>query len=271
MNGDYRRVILRNLKLAFPYSQQANVSQQTHQKRLTVLAKMSCHNLAAIFFDFIFGISSKTRYFWDGREEFAKLREQYPAGGIIFAAGHLGSFSALATLSAKEGIVLNLVARDLKAPILNKLWIKILSRGGNRVISRKGGFNDLSARLKNGENIVIPFDQNVRREFAVFVDWFGKPAATAKSVALAALRQKAPIVVAGVIKDKEGFLALTKALSIEDIKENNLLSLDEKVQIITERAAKIYQEMIRLSPHEWWWFHRRWKTRPVGELENFYS
>jgi len=36
---------------------------------------------------------------------------------------------------------------------------------------------------------------------------------------------------------------------------------------VTRRCNEELEKAIREAPDQWMWFHRRWKTRPVGEPE----
>jgi KDO2-lipid IV(A) lauroyltransferase len=118
----------------------------------------------------------------------------------------------------------------------------------------------------------ILFDQNVTRNHAVFVNWFGVPAATTRSVALAALRTGAPIYVASIrYEGSDRYYVDAAECEYSDVYRKEELSNDDKVVIITQRLADQYCEMIRKFPEGWFWMHRRWKTRPEPEAAKVYS
>jgi KDO2-lipid IV(A) lauroyltransferase len=33
----------------------------------------------------------------------------------------------------------------------------------------------------------------------------------------------------------------------------------------TRRCNVVFEEMLRRYPEQWIWFHKRWKTRPIGD------
>ena len=37
---------------------------------------------------------------------------------------------------------------------------------------------------------------------------------------------------------------------------------DEKIRDITQKATKAIEDIVRLYPAQYFWFHRRWKTSP---------
>jgi KDO2-lipid IV(A) lauroyltransferase len=117
----------------------------------------------------------------------------------------------------------------------------------------------------------VLFDQNVTRNHAVFVEWFGRPAATSKSVALAALRTEAPIFVASMhyLGDDKYRIEAVEC-DCRDVYNDATLSTDQKVEQITQLISTEYCKMIEAFPEGWFWIHRRWKTRPESEMEDTY-
>jgi KDO2-lipid IV(A) lauroyltransferase len=35
----------------------------------------------------------------------------------------------------------------------------------------------------------------------------------------------------------------------------------------TARLSLVFEDMVRRFPEQWLWVHKRWKTRPPGELK----
>lgn len=183
--------------------------------------------------------------------------------GILIATGHLGSFELLGHAIGLYGSPLAAVARRFSSPRFDRWWTGLRERGGNRIIDRRGAFKESVATLASGISVAILFDQNVTRNHAVFVDWFGVPAATTRSVALAALRTGAPIFVASMkYCGNDRYRVEALECDYSDISSDHNISSDQKVQRITQRLADHYCDMIRAFPEGWFWLHRRWKTRP---------
>jgi KDO2-lipid IV(A) lauroyltransferase len=186
--------------------------------------------------------------------------------------GHLGSFELLGYLFPFYGMPICALARSLGFPELDAWWNGRREGSGNTTLSRDGSFAEVLRLLKNGQNVGFVFDQNVRRPNAVFVDWFGIPAATTKAVALAGIRARSPIVVTNLFRlglDRYRYEA--EQVQTNDIYHNEKLSTEEKVFVITERATKIFEQMIIRHPEAWFWMHRRWKTRPNPDDPNPYA
>ena len=120
--------------------------------------------------------------------------------------------------------------------------------------------------------MALLFDQNVRLGHAVFVDFFGVKAATTKAVALAALRNGAPLIVSSIAYlGQDRYRLDAVECDLKAILEDNALSTDDKVFRITQIATSHFEKMVREFPEGWFWLHRRWKTRPEGQPEDLYK
>jgi KDO2-lipid IV(A) lauroyltransferase len=262
-----RKTARRNLELAFP-------SYAPHERER--LLSKSYQDLARLIVDFarLGELDAK----WVAEHvscpflpRFREIKAENPGKGIVIATGHLGSFELLAHCVAMYGHPISFVVRLFELKRINEWWTAIRERYGNRVISREGAFKHIMSELQRGRDVGILFDQNVKRNHAVFVDWFGRPAATTKSVALAALRTEAPVVVAGVVYRGDGkYEILAEECNFKAIYADSSLSADEKVVRITQDVSNRYIQFIKESPSEWFWVHRRWKTTPEGVTEKFY-
>jgi KDO2-lipid IV(A) lauroyltransferase len=113
--------------------------------------------------------------------------------------------------------------------------------------------------LRNNEFLFIPIDQNFGTA-GVFVDFFGKQAATATGPVIFAQRTGAPILPMFIVREKDDThrIIIEPPMYIEE-KENNAATIQHNISRIT----KIIEEYIRKYPQEWGWIHRRWKSRPV--------
>lgn len=263
----YRRIAFKNLQLVFPeYSAEQHEEIYQHSIRafgriFIDLARM--HTLGEAWV--------KTHVECPYLEDYERIKREHPDTGVIFATGHLGSFEILAHCVPIYGYPISFVVRSFNLPRVNQWWRSKREVRGNRAIDRRGAFKEVSAELRHGRDVGVLFDQNVTRNHAVFVPFFGKPAATTKLVGLAALRAEAPIVVASIAYlGDDRYRINAVETNCRDIYQDGEMSTDEKVRVITERITDEYEKMIRANPGEWFWFHRRWKTAPEGESETFY-
>lgn len=261
----YRKIGHRNLSRAFPDRDEAWRNQVLSECELSIarlvidfarMNKMRETDLEK--FDFPLGI---------------RLKEIKAKGGsILYATGHLGSFELLARYLASAGLPLSFVARQLKPARFDRWWNEQRTAAGNSIITREGAMKGVLKAIKERRDIAILFDQNVTREHAAFVDWFGHPAATTKLVGITAIRARSHVIVIGMRHGSDGRYKIDAIeCDFTALYDDQNLSNDQKIQLITERVSAEYQKLIAASPGSWFWMHRRWKTAPEGVEESFYA
>ncbi len=260
----YRRIAHVNLGIAYPELDEAGREK---------LFKESCLALARLIVDFIRlpGLSNEWVLehvecpFWD---RYLEIKKENPGKGILIATGHLSSFELLAAMVAVRGHPLSFVVRNFPLARLDRWWTSQRERFGNRVIGRKGAFKEIQADLSRGRDVGILFDQNVTINHAAFVKFFSKEAATTKTVGISAIRAEAPVIVASIqCLGPDRYRVNAVECDFKALYADESLSSDEKVLRITQEVSRHYEAMIRQSPSEWFWMHRRWKTRPEGEAK----
>jgi len=263
-----KRVALRNLEIAFP--------EKDLKWRNEILSR-SVVSFARLIVDTIDVKKSTPAWLqahvsWPGRAEYLELKQKHAKPGVLFASGHLGNFEVLARYPSTLGYPLAVVAREFKLKKVDEWWKGFREACGNRVISRRGAFKEVVQCLAAGQDVGVLIDQNVRNKHAVFVDWFGKPAATTRMFALAALKTKAPVFAASISYGGKGrYQIQTVRVKTEDVYFNAALNHQQKIEEITRRVSLQYEKMIRGCPEEWFWMHRRWRTRPPGDIEEVYA
>jgi len=204
-------------------------------------------------------------------DRYLEVLSQQNGKGILIATGHLGSFELLGHAIGLMGHPLAAVARNFQSPKFDAWWTALRESRGNRIIGRKGAFKEITGTITSGMSVAVLFDQNVTRNHAVFVDWFGRAAATTKSLGLAALRCEVPIFVASIrYVGNDKYVIDAVECDFTAVYHDQAASTDEKVAKITQVISDAYTEMIRSFPEGWFWMHRRWKTRPELEEESVY-
>ncbi len=264
----YRRVSEINLKLAFPESTQA-WRRFIIKKNFESLAKAISDFIRMPNLDKAWVEANISIPYW---ERYMELKKREGAPGVIIATGHLGSFELQGYAISLMGYPLSFVVRNFKAPKIDQWWNGIRGRLGNKVLNRQGAYRQMIKDLKSGRDVAVLFDQNVKRNQAVFVPWFGHLAATTKSLALAAIETRSIILVVALITLNDGKYRMdVTECSFDHVYDDQNLSLAEKVSTITKEISGHYQKLIKSFPEGWFWMHKRWKTTPVDGAENIYS
>jgi KDO2-lipid IV(A) lauroyltransferase len=57
-------------------------------------------------------------------------------------------------------------------------------------------------------------------------------------------------------------------MKIEELPMPDTGDEEKDIEIINSIYNKRLEEVIRQNPEQWFWFHRRWNTRPKNGLHN---
>jgi KDO2-lipid IV(A) lauroyltransferase len=182
--------------------------------------------------------------------------------GAFILMAHYGNWEAMAIYNGYLGVMhLYSIVRRLDNPYLDKATQAFRTCSGNGTFYRDDSPLKIVRALKNNSCVAVMMDQNTAVG-GVFVDFFGKKAATVRSVALLSHRSGTPILPIFVHPEKNG------TYSIEIKPELKLEKTGDKDQDIldwTGECQKAIESVVRERPENWMWVHRRWKTRPPEE------
>ncbi len=192
----------------------------------------------------------------EGREEMA---ESFAEGrGVVVVTGHFANWEIAGSGLAAFGYPVDAVAQRLRNRRLDRYVQNTRERLGMRLIDRAGAWDRLTASLRSGRIVAFVADQDARGS-GVFVPFFGRPASTHRAPALLALRGEAPLLVAGVRRvGRRRYAGWAKRL------EATGDTIAERVEDLTRQWSLELERQIRLSPEQYFWHHRRWKTKPAG-------
>ena len=263
---DLEKVALKNLELVFP-DKSAAERQEIFRKSQDVLAE---NILGYARIPMLTEEQAKAMCEYDhATKEMDRLRSMGDGIGVLIPTIHFDAFEYFIQVHAINYRPVSVLARRFNLPRFDAWWRGRREQYGNIIFDRAGGFKEITRRLKLGEDVVVMCDQNVKRNHAIFVEFFGIPAATAKTVAITALRTGARILFGSPVQTVPGKFEVT-AVEIPHPSEEEGTT-DEKIAKCTAHMHRAFEEQILRRPEAWFWIHRRWKTRPEGEPENFYA
>lgn len=182
--------------------------------------------------------------------------------GLILLTAHYGNFEISNYILGTLGFDTVAVGRPLDNPYVNDWIMGVRQRQGSRIISKKGATDEVTASLENKGVVGFVADQNAGPK-GIFVDFFGRKASTYKSIGLLAMEYNVPVAVgyARRIEDRFEF-----TVGVQDIiHPEDWQNEPDPLRYITQRYTKAIEDVIRADPGQYWWVHRRWKTRPKGE------
>ncbi len=181
--------------------------------------------------------------------------------GMIVLTGHFGNWEIAAYLMATLGLPMASVARPLDNPLLNEFLFAVRERTGQRILRKRGATAAMSEVLAHRETLAFIADQDAGRR-GLFVDFFGRPASTYRSVALMAVRHGVPVAVAYGRRRGRPFEFDVGIQRIIDPGE--WAGRDDPVRWVTQEYTRALEQVIRTAPEQYLWVHRRWKHRPDG-------
>lgn len=252
----HRNIALSNLELAF-----GGTLSNTERERIS---KAVFRNLAAMFFEF-------TRIPWMKRPDVERLvkfsglenfdRALAKGKGVILVTAHFGNWELLGASLGHMGYKLDIVVRMLDHPVFEEFVSWTRTRSGNSIVYKRRAMRRLLKSLESNSIVAILVDQNVSAVEGFFVDFFGRSACTNKGPAHLAMVSGAAVVPAFIMREGNGH----RVVVLDEMEVINTGAREQDALLNTARFTKAVEEMIRRCPEEWFWVHRRWKTRPEDE------
>ncbi len=184
--------------------------------------------------------------------------------GYFLLSGHFGNWERVAHLQGALSFPLWMVARPLDNPYLEKFFARRRESTGNRVVYKRNALREVAKGLKAGKGVAFVIDQNFGEAGRVFVPFFGRPAATTPALGRLAVRFNAPILPVFAYPEAGGRYRIVYGPPIET---PNTGDPEADALELTARATALIEEAVRACPTAWFWMHRRWRSRPDGELE----
>lgn len=250
-----RRVVMDNLKLAFPEKSEAErraIARGTfrHLGRMAAeilrVPRMTPAELERVLL----------------YENFEAVEQGLRSGkGLIACTAHFGNWELLQTGVSLRGTPISSISRHQARTGADAVLKETRRKAGvEELMVQKGATLKAAVRaLKQGRALGYVIDQNVSRRRAVFPTFFGVPAATSPTPAVLAMRQGAAVIFAlAVPADGERYRVVVEGpLPVPDTgdRDRDVLAF---MQMLNDRL----EHWVRLYPECWYWLHRRWKTRP---------
>lgn len=183
---------------------------------------------------------------------------------VLLLGGHFGNWEVGTTLFGLWGFPMGVVAREMDNPYLHDWFRAAREQTGHRLMLKRGDFDEMTALLNKGGNLGLLCDQDAGSR-GLFVDFFGTPASTFKSIALLALEYDALIIVGYSIRLPDDFEAAGWSrfeVGCEALIDPREVTSNDPVREITQQYTSALERAIRRAPEQYFWVHRRWKSEP---------
>lgn len=253
-----------NLRRSFPDMPEKECEKMARESMRTLFML----GVEVLFTTRLIHVSTFTRYIEMG--DFAPVLRLLlqKNQGLIMLTGHYGNWEILGYVLATLGFETTSVARPLDNPYINDWVMGVRERMGQKIIAKKGATEDITNTLAGKGTVGFIADQNAGPK-GIFVNFFGRKASTYKSIGLVAMEYNVPIVIGYARRLKQSFRFQVGATDI--IYPHDWQTQDQPLQYITQRYTAAIETFVREDPGQYLWVHRRWKTRPKGEVAEKYD
>jgi len=181
------------------------------------------------------------------------------AGPVVLLCPH---FVCLDVAGASVAMVAS--ASSMYVAQKNRVFDEVLRKGRARfspvrLFSRKDGIKPIMRALRDGLPYFMLPDMDFGDKDAPFVEFFGVPAATLTATARIAAATGAKVipVVATFLPNYQGWQVKFYP-AWDNYPGDDMLAA-------TRRMNAFIEERVREAPSEYFWTHKRFKTRPPGE------
>jgi KDO2-lipid IV(A) lauroyltransferase len=249
-----RRVTLENLAAAFPEKGAAE---------LVPLARECYRSFGVTFLELILlprlgpeDLASRVRF--SDPELYVRVRRE--ERGAVLLTGHLGNWELMGAAAAALGHPLTALVARQKNRRVDAYVRRARETSGLKVLYVDQGLRAGLRVLRRGEFLVFLFDQDAGRD-GVFVPFFGRPASTPLGAFRFARLAGSPIILGLGRRDERGVyrVELHGPIRLRD----DLPPEEAELEALREANA-LLEDAARRYPAQWFWMHRRWKTRPPG-------
>jgi KDO2-lipid IV(A) lauroyltransferase len=179
--------------------------------------------------------------------------------GAILVTGHYGSFEVPGHLLSALGYGTVAIMRPLDNVYLNRFVVRSRKTHGLSLLDKKGAAVQAERLLRDGKLLAFIGDQDAGRK-GLFVEFFGQPASTYKSIGLLAMATSCPIIV-GYAR-RRGYEARYEVGIQRIIHSHQWEQQEDPLRWITQGYTEAIEQVVRADHEQYLWIHRRWKSKP---------
>lgn len=254
LGRERRKVALTNLRLCFP--EKSEVEREA-------LAR-------AHFVAFTRAVLDRTLGWWASKERLQRIIRIHgvehlsdPEGRpVILLSPHFVGLDAGGTVISMHVVGCSVFSKQ-KNPVLNKLLYDGRMRFNELVLlSRQDGMRKIVKAMKDGYRFYYLPDMDFGPKESIFVPFFGVQAATIPALSRLVRLTGARVVACITRQVPDGY-----EVEVMPPWEN---FPGESVEADTEFMNRFIESQVLRMPEQYFWLHKRFKTRPPGE-QRFYQ
>ena len=167
-----------------------------------------------------------------------------------------GNWEAAGAYLAAAGLPMAAVVKQQRNPAFNERMLETRRRSGVEPIYMQDAYTRIPEALREGKTVALVADQDAGKR-GVFVPFLGREASTFKGPARLALSQDVPLFFGAAVRLGPDYGWVLDRVEKPPAGKGAVLEY-------TRRWVSRLEAQVRLHPEQYFWFHRRWKTRPPG-------
>lgn len=244
-----RHIASTNLRLCFPQWTEAKLEQVSRQHFVCVMQSLL-----------------DRAWLWHAPVQVLKKRLQVSGdlsflqqegGVVVFAPHFVGLDAGGVALTLVQDLPMSSIYVPQRGQALDD-WVRHgrNRNGRNRLYERHAGVKPLVAGLRQGEKLYLLPDMDFGAAESVFVPFFGVQAATLPSLSRFARLGRAQVLTVVSRMTPQGYRI--------EVGQPWTDFPSEDVMVDTERMNQALEAQVQTMPEQYYWVHKRFKTRPPG-------
>jgi KDO2-lipid IV(A) lauroyltransferase len=246
-------VVQTNLRLCFPEKTPAQIDQLTRAHFIQFA--QSLLDRAWLWHAPLETV--KQRLHWTGSDNaLSQLMQDGPK--IVFAPHFVGLDAGGLALTLRAAKPVSFIFVPQHNKVLDAWVNEGRQRTGNvKPYFRHEGVKQIMSGLRHGEMLHLSPDMDFGPEESIFVPFMGVPAATVPSLSRFARLGRAPVMTLVTRMTPQGY-----EMNVSEVWSDFPTA---NVEADTLRMNDELAQAIKASPDQYYWVHKRFKTRPEGE------
>jgi len=234
-----------NIRIAFPDIAEADIN---------ALLKAQWENTGRTFAEFpalhrLKAFDEKSRITVDGLD---KLKTHNPA---VIVTGHFANWEIMALVMTQAGLPVQITYRKINNPYIDARVRRQREAYGTKLLVQKSGVKgarELIEAIERDESVALLNDQKFNEGLSL--PFFGKPAMTATGAVRLALKTNRPLIPLSLTRNGSHFhMRVHDPIPLKTTGDRNADTQNGVLKI-----NSFMEEMIKRTPQQWFWVHRRW-------------
>lgn len=244
-----RDFCIKNLRQAYPGKPDEEIRK---------IGRGSLQNMVKVIFEFIRlpKVAKKPQDYIEIEGE-RHVREALKEGhGVVLAVSHFGNWELAGIAAAAKGLPMNAIGKPNKNPFIDRYIKRLRGLTGLKTIDQQGAVQKCIRLLKENKIVAMLIDEHAKKG-GVWVNLFGRKAATSGLPAAMAIKYKSPVIPAFFFREigRKSRLVFGKPF---ELKQTGSFQTD--ILENTQQYVRHLQSQIMKRPADWTlWMHNRWR------------